>query len=94
MAGELLDELPPAQYESGVCFLNLQSNVNKTDYKKERNKKKLFGKKDEEEEEVNPYAPTNGVDLTKIKLDPEDILIFNNKTDHFAYLDAFLSKLL
>ena len=36
--GELLEDYPVEQFTSGVCFLNLQVNVDKKDYKK---KKKL-----------------------------------------------------
>jgi hypothetical protein len=41
----------------------------------EKKKKKLNQK---EEEEVDPYAPTNGVDLKTIKLDEDDLLIYND----------------
>lgn len=82
--GELLEELPVKDYTSGTCFLNLQATVNKT----EKKRKKLNAK---EEDEVDPYAPTNGVDLSKIVLKEGDMLIHNNKKDHFAYLEAFLA---
>jgi hypothetical protein len=45
------------EYTSGTCFLNLQATVNKTEKKLKKLNKK-------EEEEIDPYAPTNGVDLT------------------------------
>jgi hypothetical protein len=47
------------EYTSGTCFLNLQATVNKTEKKLKKLNKK-------EEEEIDPYAPINGVDLTQI----------------------------
>ena len=54
--------------------MNLQANVNKL----ERTQKKLNNK--QEKEEIDPYAPTNGVDLTKVEsqLEKGDLLIYNN----------------
>ena len=83
--GEILEDLDIKMYTSGNAFLNLQANVNKL----EKTQKKLNSKK--EEEEINQYAPQNGVDLAAIKLEEGDLLIHNNKKDHFAYLEAFLA---
>lgn len=62
--GEIGEELSIKDFLSGSCYLNLQANVNKREFKQ----KQLNGKNKKEEEEVDPYAPTNGVDLTAIKL--------------------------
>lgn len=82
--GELLEELDVNQFTSGTVFLNLQATVNKT----EKKVKKL----NEKEEKPDPYAPTNGVDLKSIKLEKDDLLIYNNEVNHFAYLDGFLAS--
>lgn len=85
--GELLEEMDVHEFESGTCFLNLQAAVNKA----EKKMKKLNQK---EEIVVDPFAPTNGVDLSTVekKLHRDDLLIYNNGKDHFAYLEGFLAK--
>ena len=83
--GDLLEELDVAQFTSGVCFLNLQAAVNKI----EKKKKKLNSKDDDD---AYPYAPQSNVDLSKVKLEQGDLLIYNNKKDHFAYLEKFLAS--
>ena len=40
---------------------------------------------------MNPYAPTNGVDISEVKLKDGDLLLHNNHKDHFAYLEGFLA---
>lgn len=52
----------------------------------------MNGKQDKEE--IDPYAPTNGVDLTTVedKLVKGDLLVHNDKEKHFAYLEEFLAK--
>ena len=84
---DIYDELNIDEFTSGNCYLNLQANVNKIAKKKTKLNQK-------QEEEVDPFAPTNGVDLSTVedKLDANDLVVYNNKEDHFAYLEAFLAQ--
>ena len=38
------------------------------------------------------FAPVYDVDLKKVKLEKGDMLLHNNGTDHFAYLEEFLAS--
>ena len=82
---EILEENNHSEYTSGQCFLNLQAALNRTLKKP----KALNAKK--EEEIIDPFAPTNGIDLSKVELEIGDLLIYNNGRDHFAYLESFLA---
>lgn len=87
--GIVIEEMMIKDYFSGTIFLNLQATINKTERKKMR---KLFGKKEDDKPEVDPYAPKNGVNLKTVQLEEGDLLLHNNKKDHFAYLDEFIAK--
>ena len=69
---ELIEERKPEEYTSGTCFLNLQAAVNRT----VKTQKKLNQVPDDQK--VDPFAPQNGVDLTKVELESGDLLIYNN----------------
>ena len=79
-----MDELPVEEYTLGTCFLNLDAGINKVSKKR----KKITDRGPE----LYPFAPKNGVDLSKIKLAPNDLLIVNNLKDNFSYLDDFVAK--